>query len=1374
MTFANEQYALDGEALSVPVRTVGIGASAGGLGACKELFSALSPDTGMAFVVVLHLDPTHTSHLGELLSKSTTMPVIEVSSDQKLLANHVYVIVPDTSLDFRDGTLYPSKLENRKGVRKPIDALFEGLARDQRERAIGVVLSGSADDGSAGLRQIDRVGGICLAQDPESAEFDGMPRSAVATGVVDQVLRPAAIAAALVDVVGDQREAVETPVSSASQQPKSSEQRFGQPKSSEQRFGQQIDPDSKAFEQILGLVNRRHGLDFEQYRIGTLGRRISRRIGLSQASDVDAYVGLLRDDRAEIDELYQDLLIDVTHFFRDPKLWEFLAQEVIPKIVEANDGGAPLRFWVAACASGEEAYSLAMIVLEALDAAGRSDDVQIFATDVNPKALEVGRRGLYASTIAEDVSEARLKRYFIEHGEHFQVNGRVCEMVTFAVHDLLSAPPFSRMNLVSCRNLLIYLEPNAQQHAIDLMRYALNPGGFLVLGSSESIGQRNQHFKVVSKSLRVYEAEANGHHKTRSVTRWLPGRANDSDVSALRPPRAPRSAGADLERNLERYILKAHTPAAVAVNSEMDILHFYGVTEDYLSAPTGAAELDLLTWVRPGLYAGLQPALKQAIDTGEEVESEEMFVERDNQSLRVICRVEPLDSLPGGEGAFLVTFHRPAGEAPKIGEASEEERSLVKRLEIQLRTGRREQRQLVDRLEDTREAYQTHHEELLSLNEELQSTNEELETSKEELQSLNEEMLTVNRELEEKNRELRDLNTDLNNLLVSTDIPTVFLNKDLEVRRFTPTSTQVMRLVPSDIGRSIEHIKERFVDADIVATAKHVMETGDSEQAEICTDKGRFFLQQVMPYRTDYGEIDGVTVTYTDITEQRNRAAEIQEARQYSEAIVRTIRTPLLVLDADLTVVSTNEAFCKTFQTSEDEMLGERLFEAGDGRWDIPGLRDLLEKVLPERLEVDDFSIEHNFKRLGTRFLRLNASSMDRPDNAALILLSIEDVTARTVAELEAQLHAAQLAAEHDLKDQFLATLGHELRNPMAALSYGLEYLDGVGDDEHVQKTQHMMERQLTRMKNMLDQLLETSRLASGKIRLEAQPVDMADAVGHALEAVRPRVESHHHELITSLPPAGEAVVVGDTDRLAQVVENLLTNAIKYTDEGGRIEVTVDAVDDEVVVKVRDSGVGIEPDLLPQVFELFSQAPQTLERSAGGLGLGLALARSLVDLHHGQLAAYSDGLGAGSEFVITLPRVGRNAPQGQVSTAEDSRSEHSRRILLIDDESDSTEIFAMILQAEGHEVRVANDGASALEVVSSFQPEVIFLDLGLSGSTGYEVARQIRDEVGDAPIIVALTGYQRDSEKLDNAGINRHVIKPPDLPELTEWIASLS
>jgi two-component system, chemotaxis family, CheB/CheR fusion protein len=1127
----------------------------------------------------------------------------------------------------------------------------------------------------------------------------------------------------------------------------------------------------RAFDAILELLARRYHLDLRAYKTGTLQRRTERRMGLAQAAGWQEYLHRLESDPEELAALYDDLLIGVTRFFRDGETWEYVASEVIPALLDRRvaEEAATIRIWVPGCASGEEVYTLAMLFIEEMERRHLSLRLQVYATDVNPAALATGRQGAYPGTIADEVGPERLNRFFRRDGEGFQVLRRVRDVVTFALHDVMSDPPFSRLDMVSCRNLLIYLEPSAQERVFDMLHFALNPGGALLLGSSETADKAAELFEVWSKTHRVYRSTTMASMRRTRIPAWLGERG--PGVRAQAALVAPAAPGPRVDRLVEQRVVSRYAAASVAVNTSQHILYLFGPTEDYLQQPSGEARLDLLSWVRPGLYTKLRQGLRSAIDGKQATTVSDARMERDGASVQVEVTIEPV---AGAEGVFLVVFRDvPPPPAARLDSAARPQASdeVARQLEEELRGTRTELQSTVEQLESVNEEFRANHEELLSLNEELQSSNEELETSKEELQSLNEELATINRQLEEKNKELREVNADLRNLLSSTEIPTIFLDRHLSVRQYTPAATQVMRLVPSDVGRSIEHIKERLRDDRLVSDANLVLERLAPATAELQMEDGRWFVRRIMPYRSDDDRIDGVCVTFNDVTAQKAVAAAADRARRFAEATVRTIRMPLLVLDPALRIVAANEGFHRAFALGESEVLSRRIYELGP-QWDNPAMQRLLEKILPERRSVEGFELELDAPNLPRRVL-LDANVMSDDGRPAFILVAFADVTQRREDERAAVDAKDELAREYRRKDEFLAMLGHELRNPLSALSNGLELLRRVeGDRERSAHARDMMIRQAKRISAMLDQLLDVARVVSGRVQIARELVDLTDVARAAVEVVTPLVDSKRLDLAVALPP--RAMVTGDAVRLTQVLENLLTNAAKYTDEGGHIWLTITAEGNSARVVVKDTGVGMDADLLPHVFELFTQERRTLDRSKGGLGLGLPLVRRLTEMHGGTVEGSSPGLGRGSEFVVTLPLI-------PVRTL-DERSERAeapapavpvrpRRILLVDDEEDSRCAMAEILVSDGHQVEAVGDGPAALIAARRFRPEVVLLDLGLPGMDGYEVARRLRDEHGPALRLIAMTGYRRDGERVDAAGFDEHLLKPADLGTLAAALA---
>jgi two-component system, chemotaxis family, CheB/CheR fusion protein len=1313
----------------------------------------MPPDSGVAIVVVMHLDPSHESHIAEIFRAATEMTVKQVSAPERLERDHVYVIAPDSSLELRGGVLHPDKPDDPHGRRHPVDALFSSLAYDQEQLAVAVVLSGTGNNGSAGIRDIKARGGLCLVQDPATAEYDAMPQNSIATGAADHILPPDEMPAVILEYA-------DNPGTSANE---------ARPADAHAE---------EAFDRTMELLSRVYRVNFRSsYKKATLRRRTERRMRLKQVADWGAYLDVLERDPKEVAALYGDVLIGVTRFFRDPHVWEQLEKEVLPQFLASRDRDTPLKVWVPGCATGEEAYTLAIVAIEALERAPRSMPLQIFATDIADSALAFARRGRYPASVRDAVSSERLARFFRKEGDTFEIGREVREKITFAEHNLLGDPPFSNLDLVSCRNVLIYIEEHAQRRILELFHFSLNPGGLLLLGSSETVGQHRSSFEPVSQPARLYRSKATTdtarhqplpwsvEHTARGLN-WMP-------TATQLAPKGPK-----VNRIIEQIVLSRYTSACVVVSESLEIQAFFGPTHQYLMQPTGEARMDLLAWAKPGLYPRLRGALDAAtIGAGPgRVVINDIWLEREGLRHRVECTIEPVTPLLGDARLLLVSFRDlpdvPAVEIVGTGESAE---PLVRELEGENKHLRGELQRTVEQLDTTNEEYRASHEELLSLNEELQSNNEELQASKEELQSLNEEMVTVNKQLEDRNVELRTISSDLNNLLVSTNIPIIFLDRALRIRRFTPSATKVMHLVPGDVGRPVRDIKQRFDDGTFAQDAQQVLD----ELVPISRDvqasaEDRWYTRTILPYRTENDRIDGVCAAFFDVTGLKQAARDQEEARRFAEAFVAESPGALLVLDADLRVVTANEAFCKMFLVSRSDTEGVRVYDLGNRQWDIPGLRALLDTILPEKAEVRDYEVSHEFEHIGRRTVLLQARRMSRGDLPAYIVLSITDVSQRKAREEALETQAGALAQEGQRRNDFLAMLGHELRNPLAALILGLDLLALSGEDAARREgVRQMMARQAGRIRSMLDQLLDVARVTAGKIDMVMAPVDLAEAAKMAVEAVTPLIQSRKHRLAVSLP-AAPAIVRGDLARLTQVVENLLSNAATYTGEGGRIDLTLDVErPDWMQLRVRDTGMGIDADLLPRIFEPFTQGPRTLDRSAGGLGLGLPLVKRVVELHGGRVEAFSRGRGQGSELTVTLPRA--KTPGARARSAERRRLSQSasRRILVVDDQEDIGASLAEILAQAGHKVVATVDGKAALNKARAFRPDVVLIDLGLPKMDGYEVAKRFRQrQTRDKLLLIAVTGYQRDPERLRDAGFDRHLIKPPDIPTLLSWLGT--
>ncbi len=848
-----------------------IGASAGGLDAFKKLFDAMPADSGLAFVLVPHLDPTHESLMVELVAKHTGMPVRQAADGAMVEANHVYIIPPNKYLAFRQGALSLRPPEPG-GRATAIDFALRSLAEDQQDRAIGIILSGTGRHGVAGLRAIKLHGGMVMVQEPASAHYDQMPSSAIEAGLADYILAPERMPEALVQYG---RHGYVNGVQDGSRSARTL---------------------SDALGRILALLRARTRYDFRAYRKNMLMRRVHRRMGLLHLNEVAEYAAYLREHDDEVTALSRDFLIGVTSFFRDTEAFQILAHDVIPDLVRTSTPDRPVRIWVPGCATGEEVYSLAILFLEQFDRANMAPSFQAFATDINQPFLETARRGVYSSAITADVSPERVKRFFVKTDEHhYQVTTPLRESVVFAAQNLIGDAPFSRLDLISCRNLLMYLEPDVQQKVIALFHFALNEGGALLLGSAETIGRLEDMFDPISRKWRIYRRS-----RILPVVRaplavpvaheagW-PGRTLPAVEPRLRP-------GLDVTRLIQKALLDAFAPAAVLIDREYKILTVQGPVVQYLEFPPGELTRDLMAMARPGLRASIRPAVQKAVEHGTSVIDRDARVKRNGRYVPCILTVRPILEPRDVQGLLLLTFSdlvaAPVAARPgKQGlrgrsKAGAKDAALAARLESELEATRAALQSTIENYEAAGEELKASNEEIMSMNEEFQSTNEELETSREELQSLNEELNTVNSQLQDKVEEIEQARNDLSNLLNSTEIATLFLDRDIRIRRFTPLAVQLTSVRASDVGRPLHELALTFDDPALLADCRRVLEHLVPRETEVWSlDRKACYLRRIMPYRTEDNRILGVVITLVNITARKEASAAIGEARLYAQLI---------------------------------------------------------------------------------------------------------------------------------------------------------------------------------------------------------------------------------------------------------------------------------------------------------------------------------------------------------------------------------------------------------------------------------------------------------------------------------------------------------
>jgi two-component system CheB/CheR fusion protein len=1330
----------------------------------------------MAYVFVQHLDPHHESALVPLLARATRLPVAEAKDAERLQPDRVYVIPPQMDLLVADSSLRLQPRGTERDLHMPIDLFMRSLAMARGSRAIGVVLSGTGTDGTLGLKAIKIAGGITLSQEPTSARYDGMPRSAIGAGCVDFVLPPQAIAHELA---------------------RFARHPYVQRTHDDASLQAPAEAAHDSLTAILTQLRKASGTDFSSYRQTTLLRRLSRRMALHRLESLEDYADYLAKSPKEVQELHDDVLINVTSFFRDPGTFEALTERVLPRLMSDRTGDGPVRVWVPGCATGEEAYSIAICLLEATAGKAQSPGIQVFASDLSKKAVGVARAGFYLDSIAGDVSPERLADFFTKAEGGYRVSKAVRDVCVFAQQDMTRDPPFSRLDLVSCRNTLIYLDAPMQRRVLAVFHHALSAGGFLILGPAEMVGTPSASlFTEVDRQHKVYIKRPAANETLFALAS---SRAVAESSTRERPAAAPPKDG---NRSLaegtsiDHILAERYAPAGVLVDQNLEILEFRGDTSAWLRNLPGAASLNLARMARAGVATDVLQAVRHAARTGKVVSRQGLLRQHPGADRRFDVDVIPLQRPTEGTHRFLVLFRlqEPARPSPqRVGRAvkgaSAKDRQ-IEQLEAELQSLRQAQQSLAQDNEAAMEELQSANEEILSSNEELQSINEELETAKEELQSSNEELTTLNEELQNRNAELGRLSDDLTNLLDSVDMPIVMLGRDLRLRRFTSSAGRLLHLIAADVGRPFSDLRPTLEVPELQRLLRAAIEDLTGSEAEVRDQTGHVYSLRIRPYRTADDRIDGAVMAIVDIDALQRASTEVAAARDLADAMVDTVRQGLLILDADLRVERANWWFYEIFQVTPEETLARRLFELGDGAWNIAGLASVLPQTLHAASQLRDFEVEQEFPRIGRRVMRLNGRALrQKSQGSQRILLAIEDVTEQKAAEAtREQLTNAERQRETEveasrLKDEFVATISHELRGPLSSIAAWVHVLStGKADRPTQEQALVAIDRGVKAEARLIDDLLDLSRILAGKITLSRGIVDLVPITEAVIETVRAAAEAKEiqMEMIKTGKPA---LVRGDPDRLQQIIWNLASNAVKFTPPRGLVRVSIERDESLWEIRVADTGVGISPTFLPYVFERFKQADEGATRKPG-LGLGLAIVRHLVELHGGEVDASSEGEGKGAVFTVHLPIPALIVPRDALEQANASLPPLEQMalagtdVLLVEDDADAREALVSVLEHYGARVTAAGSVADALKALAQSVPDLLVSDLGMPGRDGYDLIRAVRalppDQGGRVPAL-ALSAYAspQDRDRAITAGFHRHVAKPAEPPDLVATLVQL-
>jgi two-component system CheB/CheR fusion protein len=1328
-----------GEAAAAPAEApppsfiVGVGASAGGLEALEQLFGRMPNRTGMAFVVVQHLSPDFKSLTDILLARRTSIPIRPAENGMEVRADVIYLIPPKKDMIVSNGRLLLTDKDPSQVMTMPIDHFFRSVAQEAGDRAVGVILSGTGSDGSRGVREIHDAGGLVIAQKPETAKFDGMPNSAVKTGVVDLILPPEEIPEALLRYA---------------REPEGG--RFAARPAAGIR-GQEVGLDA-----IFRLLRDAYGIDFSHYRPATVVRRTERRLQINGAIPLDDYARRLEGDPEELNALYKDLLIGVTRFFRDREAFEALASEVLPSLLrQAAERQEEFRAWVSGCATGEEPYSLAILIREGLDALGAEVPVKIFATDAHRASLETASVAVYRDAALAELTPERLGRFFLPKGDAYQVSPELRKMVVFAQHNVIKDAPFTKLDLISCRNLLIYLQPQAQKKVLSLFHFGLKTGGALFLGPSESAGELGDEFDVIDSRWKVLR-------KRRDVR--LP---TDLRLTLPQPAHRVRPSGAGAAVSLPdsqvfaayNALLSKHMPPSLLVNERRELVQTFGGASAYLRHKEGPYSADVLDMVDPDLRMALTGALQRAIKESRPVAYKRVRVAPPAAEERLVnVTVEPVPTVRSGAAYALISLEEidrkpePASPAEEVA-LDQASREQVLSLEAELRFTKENLQATIEELETSNEELQATNEELVAANEELQSTNEELH-------SVNEELYTVNAEYQKKINELTELTTDIENLLASTEVHTVFLDRELRIRKFTPKIAETFNFLPQDVGRRIDSFTHSIDHPGLLADLRTVLQTANAAEKQVRDQWGNWYLLRVLPYRVGLS-VEGVVLTLIDIGGMKRLEADARRKDQQLAGILKNSPNPIAITDADGRYVVSDDSFR---QMAGRDPVGRTAAEVFP-RPAAEALAGLASQVLSEgrgvqgEVTIDREDGPHTY-------LAILFPLEDSQGQALGVGNIMTDVTALKAAECRALEAVTQ-------RDRFLAMLSHELRNPLAAILNAAKAASrhpARGCKEWLP----VIERRASHMSRLLDDLLDVSRLTQNKIEIRRQVFDLATLMADVIEEVGAWFE-RRRIAVAVRQPDGPLPVLGDPARLQQIQVNLLMNAAKYTQEGGHVWYSLQREEDQAVVRVRDDGAGIPADMLDRVFDLFFQAEKAPGRGDGGIGVGLTMVRSIVELHGGKVKAYSEGPGKGSEFIVRLPLA--KAPTAQPAPEPPARVRPGVSILLVEDDADIRETLKCILDHDGFQVRGVGDGPAALEALAAAVPDIALIDIGLPGMSGYELARAARQRYPDAGLrLVALTGYGQagDRQASREAGFDAHLTKPLMPDELYRTLARLA
>ena len=1343
---------------------VGIGASAGGLEALIAFFESTPADLGAAYVIVMHLSPTHESNADAVLQRATRMPVIAVTKPIHVERNTVYVISPNLYLEMNDGYL---RVRDRKpgGLPVAIDQFMRTLAITHRQHAVAVILSGTGVDGISSLSMIKDQGGVVFVQDPQEAGHSGMPRAAIETGLADFVLPVVQMANKLAMVWRNAND-----IHLAATNEDEAEQ-VALPKYAHE----------ESLRDILGLLRIKTGNDFSKYKRATVLRRIERRLQVRELHDLGDYLSLLRQDASEGQALLADMLIGVTQFFRDREAFDAIERDVIPELFRERQDNDMLRVWSVACSTGQETYSLAMLLSEHAERLNLGYQFQVFGTDIDERAIGLARAGIYPPSIVDDVGEARLDQHFIKEEGRYRIRKPLRDTILFACQNILRDPPFSKLDLISCRNLLIYLNRDTHSQVLEMFHFALKPNGYLFLGSSESADILAEFFVPVDKKNRLYRA--------RPMSRF-PRSAIPMAVAPIQHIVASNVVQAEKNKfsyaSVHQRLLAEYAPPSVLIDHQSSIVHLSEGTHQFLRHAAGEPSRNLLTLVEPELRLELRTAVFQAIQSGKSVETRRISMVRADRTFHVNMTARPVYDVNTSTDFVLVLFHKVelTTEEQVIEAEAVRDDTIFTGLEEELRRVKAQLQDTIEHSETSNEELKASNEELQAINEELRSATEELETSKEELQSVNEELVTVNFELKNKVEEAGKANDDLQNLITSTDIATIFVDRNRRIKRYTPHAADLFNLIPGDAGRPLHDITHKLDYPDLALDAIKSFETLSVVEREVSSNDGRSFIARILPYRTAQDRIEGAVLTFIDITGRRKAEDRMRSSEERMRLVAASTKDyAIMTMDCEGKITSFNSGAEKNFGYTAEEIIGQPgsiIYTAEDQAAGVP---ELEKRRAREEGRAEDERWHQ--RKDGSRFF---CSGVMTPltDSEFLGYAKIgRDLTG--VMERDKQ-RTQQLSIERDrraeaqshiaLKDEFLAVMSHELKHPLNLIHLNADLICRLTDAQTspmLSRAAEVIRSSTISQAKIINDLLDLSRLKTGKMAVNRQRLDLNIMTQTIYEVVQTDPISASLQIVYS-ESENPLWVFADQTRIEQVIWNLVNNAIKFTPAGGTIHISLAAEKEYARLDVSDNGQGIASEFLPKVFDMFGQGTPSLVRGTKGLGIGLSMVQQIVTLHEGRVEATSEGSGQGSCFTVWLPMDRRQRERETDNAVGGKIPLEGVRIMLVDDNEDVMEVFSQLLQFAGATVQATTSPHAALKLLEVEDVDLLISDIGMPEMDGLTFIKAVRGTTRGLNLpAIAVTGFgrQADIEKALAAGFNSHVNKPVDVDQLASVARSL-